>query len=176
MIGRIFALAIGLLSGLLASQAPEFAQQYRQRIGGAIDELRRVVSRFDENAAQSGLSREEAITRLTAQSEPLVQRQAPAMAEITDRLQRLERQRDAVAHAGPFERMAVLARGFDPALARATYLDFEPAWPATTEGLVSGGVGFLLGWAGLLLSGRALRRLSPRNWRRRAEPGRLRSA
>lgn len=166
MIGRILATAIGLLSALAASQAPEFAQQYRQRIGGAIDELRRVVARFDENAQASGLSRQEAIVRLEGQSEPLVQRQGPAMTEIADRLQRLERQRDAVANAAPFERLAVLARGFDPALARATYLDFEPAWPATSEGIVTGGAGFLAGWAGLLLFFRGARRLRPRRWRR----------
>lgn len=176
MIGRVLALAIGLLSGLVASQAPEFAQQYRQRIGGAIDELRRVMSRFDENAQASGLSREQAIQRLSQQPDPVAQRQGSAVAEIGDRLARLERQRDAAAEAGPFVRLAVMARGFDPALARATYLDFEPAWPATAEGLVTGAAGFMLGWAGLLLGSRALSRLAPRNWRRRSETGRLRSA
>ncbi len=176
MIGRILATAIGLLSALAASQAPEFAQQYRQRIGGAIDELRRVIERFDESARASGLSRADAIRRLEAQTDPVAQRQGPAMAEVADRLARLERQRDEAASAGPFGRLAVLARGFDPALARATYLDFEPAWPATTEGLVMGAVGFLIGWVGLLLGSRAVSRLAPRNWRRRSEQPRLRSA
>ncbi len=175
VIGRILALAIGLFSGLAASQAPEFAQQYRQRIGGAIDELRRVVGTFDENARAEGVTREQAITRLSEQPDRLVQRQAPAMAEIVDRLQRLERQRDAVANAGQFERLAVLARGFDGQLARATYLDFEPAWPATSEGLVVGGAGFLLGWAGLGLLFRAFGRLKPSRWRRHPG-GQLRSA
>ena len=175
MIGRILATAIGLFSALAASQAPEFAQQYRQRIGGAIDELRRVVERFDENARASGLSRADAIRRLEGQSEPLVQRQGPAMAEVAERLSRLERQRDEVAAAGPFGRLVALARGFDPALARATYLDFEPAWPATSEGLVTAGLGFLLGWGGMLLGLRGARRLRP--WRRRGAPaGQLRSA
>ena len=176
MIGRVLALAIGLFSGLVASQAPEFAQQYRQRIGGAIDELRRVMSRFDENAQASGLSREQAIQRLESQTDPVARGQGPAMAEIGDRLIRLERQRDAAAEAGPFVRIAALAKGFDPALARATYVDFEPAWPATAEGLVTGAAGFLLGWVALLLVARGVRRLSPRNWRRRPEPARLRSA
>ena len=165
IIGRILALAIGLFAGLAASQGPEFAQQYRQRIGGAIDELRRVVATFDDNARAEGVSREQAIARLSGQPDTLVQRQGPAMGEIVDRLQRLERQRDAVANAGQFERLAVLARGFDGQLARATYLDFEPAWPATTEGLVIGGAGFVLGWGGLVLLFRALGRLRPSRWR-----------
>ncbi len=175
IIARVLALAIGLFVGLAASQGPEFAQQYRQRIGGAIDELRRVVATFDENARAEGVSREQAITRLSQQPDTLVQRQGPAMSEIVDRLGRLERQRDAVATAGPFERLVVLARGFDGQLARATYLDFEPAWPATSEGLVIGGAGFILGWGGLVLLFRALGRLRPSRWRRHAA-GQLRSA
>ena len=37
------AFVIGLLLGFALSQTPEFAQQYRQRLGGAIDELQRIV-------------------------------------------------------------------------------------------------------------------------------------
>ena len=36
---RRLALAIGLVFAIIAAQAPEFAQQYRQRLGGALDEL-----------------------------------------------------------------------------------------------------------------------------------------
>ena len=39
---RRLGLAIGLLVAAVASQAPEFAQQYRQRLGGAIDEINRM--------------------------------------------------------------------------------------------------------------------------------------
>ncbi len=174
MIARILALALGLFTGVAASQAPEFAQQYRQRIGGAIDELRRVTARFDEDARAENLSREQAIARLSSQDDPVARRQGPAAAETADRLERLERQRDAVAEAGPFVRLAAVARGFDGPLARATYLDFEPAWPATTEGLVTGGVGFLIGWLGLrgLFSGLGRIRLR----RSRTVPKTLRTA
>ena len=47
---RRLALAIGLVCGLLGTQAPEFAQQYRQRLAGAVDELSRVVATFDAEA------------------------------------------------------------------------------------------------------------------------------
>lgn len=172
MIGRILALAIGVLSGLTASQAPEFAQQYRQRLGGAIDELRRVVTRFDENAQASGLSRDQAISNLRANPEPLVKKQGDASQEVAERLGRLERQRQSLAAAGPFERLLVTLREADPGLARATYLDYEPAWPVTAEGFAAGGIGFLLGWVVFLLFGRTARRLTPG----RRRPGPLRSA
>lgn len=175
MIGRVLALAIGLFAGLAASQAPEFAQQYRQRIGGAIDELRRVVATFDDNARAEGVTREQMIGRFKANADPTVQRDGDDKDRIVDRLGRLERQRDAVANAGPFARLAVLARGFDGQLARATYLDFEPAWPATSEGLVIGGAGFLLGWLGLRVTLGTFGRFRPSR-RRRQPAGAFRSA
>jgi len=36
-------LIVGLMGAAFFAQAPEFAQQYRQRLGGAVEELRRVV-------------------------------------------------------------------------------------------------------------------------------------
>ena len=63
--------AVGALAGLaLFSQAPEFAQQYRQRIGGAVDELRIVVADFDRDAATSQMTRDEALDELTGSGEP----------------------------------------------------------------------------------------------------------
>lgn len=173
MIGRVLALAIGLMSGLAGAQMPEFAQQYRQRLGGAIDELRRVVTRFDDGARASGLSREGAVKQLTENPEPLVQRQGEAQGEIAARLARLEDQRRAYDQAGPFGRLLIFIRDADPGLARATYLDYEPAWPATTEGAIAGGSGFVVGWTLLIALSRMLGRLNPL---RRRRPHLLRSA
>ena len=55
---RTFGLALGLLGGLVAAQAPEFAQQYAQRLGGAADELRRQVAVLESDAQASGTTRE----------------------------------------------------------------------------------------------------------------------
>ena len=61
MLARRLALAIALIAGLIGSQGPEFAQQYRQRIGGALDELRRIVAEFDAEAASEGLTPSEGV-------------------------------------------------------------------------------------------------------------------
>ena len=90
-IARTMAVAMGLFGGVAASQGPEFAQQYRQRLGGAIDELRRVVQRFDTVAVASGHSREVAIDRLSTNPDGLVSRQGAAMRGHVERLERLER-------------------------------------------------------------------------------------
>jgi Protein of unknown function (DUF2937) len=55
MLLRRLALAVGVVCGLIATQAPEFAQQYRQRLAGAVDELSRVVKTFDAEARLSRL-------------------------------------------------------------------------------------------------------------------------
>jgi hypothetical protein len=155
-----------------ASQGPEFAQQYRQRLGGAIDELRRVVQRFDADAGANGHSREVAVDRLRTNPDNLVSRQGDAMRANIERLERLERHRQSFVEAGPFQRLLVTARDGDVDLMRATYLDFEPAVPATQEGLVSTGLGFLGGWSLALLVGLMFRRLFGVG-RRRAHAKRL---
>jgi len=43
MIFNRIAFALALFAAVLGSQFPEFAQQYRQRLGGALDELDRIV-------------------------------------------------------------------------------------------------------------------------------------
>ncbi|TDR89903.1 DUF2937 family protein [Enterovirga rhinocerotis] len=172
MIGRILALVIGLFSGLAGAQMPEFAQQYRQRLGGAIDELRRVVVRFDDTAQAHGLTREAALKRLGEDASPVVQGQARATEEVIARLARLEDQKRKFAEEGSFGRLVTFVREADPGLARATYLDYEPAWPATQEGLIMGGAGFATGWGLLIFLSRIARRLNPF---RRRQPS-LRSA
>jgi hypothetical protein len=71
MLARRLALAIALLAGLIGSQGPEFAQQYRQRLGGALEELNRIVSEFDAEVRRQNLTRAEALKRLEDNYDPL---------------------------------------------------------------------------------------------------------
>ncbi len=145
MFGRTLVLASGLISATVSSQLPEFSQQYRQRLGGAIDALSEVVEGFRSDAAQYGLSPEEAISRLENADEVMARRQGLRMETAIERLERLTRQRRAFEDAGSFARLAVLAADFDPQLAKATYETFEPAVPVTSEGALAAGLGGLLG-------------------------------
>lgn len=162
MVARSLAAALGLLGGVTASQGPEFSQQYRQRLGGAVDELQRVVDRFHQDARTLGQTPESALAQLRSNPDALVRRQGEGAVANTERLARLRSQRDAMAAAGPFERMGVMARELDPAIARAAWRDFEPAVPVTREGAITAGIGFATLWAGTLLLAAAWR-----HWRRR---------
>jgi hypothetical protein len=171
-IARTAAAALGLFGGVVASQGPEFAQQYRQRLGGAIDELRRVVQRFEADAEANRQSREGAVDRLKSNPDNLVSRQGDAMRANIERLERLEGQRQAFIEAGPFQRLIIMTRNADTDIMRAAYQDFEPAVPATQEGVVAAGAGALGGWSLTLLIGALFRRLFGLG-RRRDQAGRM---
>lgn len=161
-ITRIVAFGLGLLGGVAASQGPEFSQQYRQRLGGTVDELRRVVERFDTDARAQGETPESAIARLRANADDLASRQGAAMQANVERLRRLEAHRQAMIEAGPFERIALMVRDGDGDVMEAAYRDFEPAVPVTEEGLLSTAVGFIAVWGGILLLSGFIRSLMRR--------------
>lgn len=162
---RIIAFGLGLLGGVTASQGPEFSQQYRQRLGGAIDELQQIITRFDADAQSHGETRDSAITRLRSNPDDLASRQGAAMQANVERLGRLQAHRDAMMQAGSFSRVALMVRDGDRDLMEAAYRDFEPAMPVTEEGILSTIIGFLVVWGGILLFAgflRSFRRPHPR--------------
>ncbi len=146
MLARTLAVAVGLVCGLAASQAPEFAQQYRQRLGGAIDELRTIVGRFDDDARQYGLDRSAAIARLAGNADPVARARAQDARFNAARLSDLEAQRAAMDGAGPFRRVAVMVSEADPLVWNGTLRSYEPAIPATGEGVVTAAGGAAAGW------------------------------
>lgn len=149
MILRRLVFALSLLCAAFASQAPEFAQQYRQRVGGAVDELRAMIVQFDADAQSEKLTREEALKRLDSNADPLASKRAVAMRDSVAREERLSRQLQSFADAGPMARIGVMLTDYDPGVARRAWQVFEPAVPLTVEGLVSGLIGFIVG-GGLL--------------------------
>ena len=146
MLLRRLAIAIGLLCALLGSQGPEFAQQYRQRLGGALDELNRMVARFDAEVAGQSLNRAQGLERLEKNDDPLARQRGEAVAGEIDRAERLQRQQDAMKNAGPLTRLAALAENFDAPTLHQAIADFEPAIPVTAEALIIAAIGLVAGW------------------------------
>jgi hypothetical protein len=146
MLVRRLALAIGFLFALIGVQGPEFAQQYRQRLAGAIDELQRVVAEFDAEAARQSLSPEQAVTRLQTNADPLARERGDAAAANQSRLARL-RQAFADMRDGPsVARLWTFVADFDPETASRTLADYEPAAPTTSEAFIVAAVTGALGW------------------------------
>ena len=62
----------------LPRNSPEFTQQYSQRLGEAIDELRCAVQRFDRSV-EVGETRQGALDRIARSPDELVRRQSANM-------------------------------------------------------------------------------------------------
>lgn len=166
MLGRALMLAGGLAGAAGLSQFPEFSQQYVQRLGGAVDELRGFVAGFDADAAEIGLTRSAALADL-GQGGAMGAQRAETMAGVIVRYERLSADLDALRRAGPFTR-AYRARSLgDAEIAEAAWAEFKPALPLTFEGAVFAGTGFL---GGLAAIGAALALLKMPFRRRRARP------
>ena len=159
MFGRRLALAIALMAGLLGSQGPEFAQQYRQRIGGALEELNRIVAEFEAESAREHLTPVQAIDRLEQNDDPLARERGEDMAQTIKRAGRLEEQLDTMRSAGPLKRLYVMAKDFDPEIAERTLDNYEPAAPLSLEALTAAALAAIWGWAATHLFAWPVRRL-----------------
>lgn len=158
MLVRRFALFFALLFGFAMTQLPEFVQQYQQRLGGAIDELAAIVSRFDSDSTQQGLTQAGGIDRLRSNADRLVQRRGDEIADDVGRLSRLREAQVDFRSDGPGARLATFVTHYDERIARGTYAEFKPAVPTSVEAFVLGALGFLFGGGIVHLTGHQMRR------------------
>lgn len=153
---RTLGLVIGLGMAGAASQAPEFTQQYQQRLAGQVDALTEVVHDFDRSALDAGLGREAALSQMTGTDFLLARQQD--MRRTFARHARLVDDLAALRAASPLQRLVMPQRLFDRQTLAATWSDFAPAVPLTTAGFVAAMTGFVAGWAGLALLSSIFRR------------------
>ena len=132
---------------IAASQFPEFSQQYVQRLGGAVDELRLVAADFDKSAAGVGLTREEALASMNGNAFQTARR--ADMTRSFSRLSRLESDLVALKDADAFTRLRHVARFSDKGIAARAWDAYRPAVPVTAEGILFAMGGFFAGF-GLL--------------------------
>ncbi|MHB8883658.1 MAG: DUF2937 family protein [Methylovirgula sp.] len=157
MIIRRLALFFALLSGVVTTQMPEYWQQYRQRLDGAIDELSTIVARFDADNAAYKLTQQGGIAHLEASPDPLVRARGVEMQHIVRRLQKLQRADAAFNDKNLPDKWWTLATTFDPAIAARAYETYQPAIPATLDGFIAGLIGFFIGGALIHLLGLPIR-------------------
>jgi len=149
---------IGAAGALAASQWREYLQQYRQRLGGHLDEARGQVLHLSDLRELAGEAQRQVVSNMMAAS----QARADSLAETLR----------ALAEATPPLQPVVFVRHFDPVAARATLESFQPALPMDAASLawaVAGLVGALmlyelvkgllwgLLWAPVAITKRALR-------------------
>jgi len=139
---RNISSALAVMGAVVFSQAPEFAQQYEQRLGGAIGELEPIVANFDADAQRSDLTREQALSLYGKSHEQFLKDRGKSMLDVFDRYDRLVRQRRSLHEAGTLLRPAVVFYGADGKLVSEARRSYQPALPLTLNGLVYGALGF----------------------------------
>jgi hypothetical protein len=145
MIRRVVSMFAGGVMAVGASQAPEFAQQYAQRLGGAVDELGKVVTQFDADARRNGLSREDGLLKLESSSDRFAADRGAAQRRIVQRFEKLEAQKAAMSAQDVTSRVIAMVRSYDADVGNGAIRDFRPAVPLTLEGLFFGLIGFVAG-------------------------------
>lgn len=148
---RMIAGIGGLALAVALSQFPEYAQQYTQRLGGAVDELRRQTQSFDQDAAEGGLTRTQALERYTVSNDDFLAGRGTSMTYTFQRYEELSATLARIQNAGPVERFQMLPAFLDSDIGARTLDNYKPAMPVTVEGFLYAGAGFILGF--LILSG-----------------------
>ena len=165
---RTLAVLGGLGLAAVFAQFPEYAQQYEQRLGGAVDELRIIVADFDADAQKFGLSRDEALHHYAISPDAFLVARGESMARTLARYGKLNAQLIDLAGADPWTRVTHLNDYLDSQISSQALAAFKPAVPVTGEGVMWGIAGFVLGYA--LLAAFLSFLTLPFRWRRGQPP------
>jgi hypothetical protein len=143
---RTLGSLVGLGLAIILSQFPEYAQQYTQRLGGAVDELKIVTEEFDRAATTGGLTRVQALERYNASNDDFLAGRGTSMTATFQRYEQLSSTLAQIEGAGAYERLRSLPVYFDTDIGQRTLENYKPAVPVTLEGLAYAGVGFAIGY------------------------------
>jgi hypothetical protein len=136
----------GIGLALVLSQFPEYAQQYTQRLGGAVDELAAITQAFDRDAMAGGLDRQEALARYNSANDEFLAGRGRSMTATFQRYEQLSATLSQIEGAGPLERFRNLPAYLDSDIGQRTLAAYKPAVPVTVEGILYAGAGLLAGY------------------------------
>lgn len=149
LLDRIVLLAAFLVAGCV----PAFIAQYRQRLGGALDQVTKDLAPFREIAKQfHGGKLEKLIEHHQFSPDATFQAEGNAIQAMVRSMDRLRDAVQALETDLIHQVLALVNRG-DPQIAKATWAAYEPAMSFSLEGLLfAGGVAvsvwlvFILCW------------------------------
>jgi len=118
------------------SQAPEFMQQYLQRLGGSLDEARRIVAQYEDAAQQAGKPLADYIAHINTSVDSAAAPLGGVMGNAVERMNDLAAAHAALRDASVFGRPFAFFAHLDAHIAKSTWLAFKPAVPTTVEGLI----------------------------------------
>ena len=153
MLRGLFDRIVLVVAIFAAACIPSYIQQYRQRVGGHLDQVVRDLAPFKEIAARyhgGDLSR--LIRHHLASPDKTFKAEGDAIHAMVDAEARLRAANESL-NAGVWHQLGYLLTRADPAIARATWDAYVPAFSFTAEYVLFAlGVGvsiwlvFLLAW------------------------------
>jgi hypothetical protein len=143
---RSLSILGGAAFAVAFSQFPEYAQQYTQRLGGAVDELKVITEDFDREAQAGGLTRQTALQHFEQSPDAFLVGRGVSMERTFVRYEDLNAALERLRGAGPVERLQLLPELLDTDVGARTLDNFQPAVPVTPEGFIWAGAGLLLGY------------------------------
>ena len=162
LLDRVMLLCAGVAGGL----APGFIAQYRQRLGGRLDQARLDLDPWQKLADQFYQSDiDKLIQYHLASTDPRFQAEGAVIRTLVATVHQLQSAADAL-QGSLFKQAAYLLQHADPGLARATFSDWVPTFSLAPEGILFAlvfalGVWLafqllwsLLGWTGQRVLGR----------------------
>jgi len=143
---RSLGLVGGLALALVCSQFPEYAQQYTQRLGGAVDELRTITADFDTAATGAGMTRQQALEHYAHSPDTFLAGRGTSMEATFARYAYLSATLQEIRGANAWQRVRLIPQFLDTDVGMRTLDSFQPAVPVTAEGLAYAAVGFVIGY------------------------------
>lgn len=134
-----FALA-GLLS---ASQIPGYVQEYEQRLGGARDEVTRLLEEFSAIAERSGTDLATYAERLAGDDDPSIGATGREIISLSERVYRMTTHAEALAVSSRFMKPVVLVRDGDREIIGAAWKAYHHTLTLDPE---FGAIGLGVGW------------------------------
>lgn len=145
---RWFFLFIGLVCAVLLSQFPAFHQQYLQRLGGHVDELRLSVAALDERATNADLDRYTYVRRLIDNTDPVVVTEGQALMDTVARYIELSASLKRLSELPNYSVAGAMVLEVDRDVGAATLQAFQPALPLSLNGAGHALSGFFIGYLG----------------------------
>lgn len=132
---------IVLVGGAIAGgTTPSFVAQYRQRVGGRLDQVLQDLAPFQAIADRyHGGSLEALVQHHLASTDPTFHAEGAAIQAMMDSAVRLREAYQAL-QGSLAEQLAYLAANADPEIVRATWEVYDPSFVVSLESLLAAGV------------------------------------
>jgi len=132
LLDRLFLIAAVVGGGLV----PGFISQYRQRLGGRLDQARLDLEPWQKIAGQFYHGDiDKLIQYHLGSTDPTFHAEGAVIRALVTSVQQLQAAADAL-HGSLVQQLHYLALHGDPALARATFADWVPTFSLSGEGLL----------------------------------------